>query len=207
MTKTAREDEDVIVRLDDGIFFKIVVDKTVKEQFLNTLVNNALGPELTGYEVLNGVLEDGRRVRLYLPSGMREKIPFLRVKNTNPDPKGPQLAPCPTCDEKTFGVNSLLTAVSGPQVSDWIAEYRQHICENCQEKDSETGEQLYRFVDGLPFCGIPRPFTHGVVPSLEEIKNAKRNDFAKGCGCNLEQKVKYALAECPRKKWLQAIKG
>jgi hypothetical protein len=199
--------EEVPVKLDDGMFFKIVVDAAVKAAYLNALVENAKAPELPGYEILNGVLEDGRRVRLYLPEGMRDKISFLRVKDTNPDPNSPELKPCVDCSAKTFGVGSYLTATTGPAAADWVAEYRQHICEACQEKDSETGAQLYRFVDNLPFCGIPRPFTHGIIPSLEELANARRNDAVKGCGCNLEQKVTYALAECPRKKWLQAIKG
>ena len=90
--------------------------------------------------------------------------------------------------KKTFGFMSMLQAkLSGPVDLD-IASARINLCFTCQEQDDE-GELLYRELGGTPYCGQPR------------MEKVWRDEKAKGCGCDLDEKVRYRVSACPRGKW------
>lgn len=94
-------------------------------------------------------------------------------------------------DNTTWGVKSLAeAALSGDSPRD-IQEQRFNLCKNCNIKDLK-GEKLFREINGVAYCGIPR---------LSELGKIKRDERHWGCGCKLVEKIAYNASQCPFRVW------
>ncbi len=94
-------------------------------------------------------------------------------------------------DNKTWGLINLSKAVISGEVSNVVRNYRFQTCLKCEIRDID-GARLFREEDGIYFCGIPR---------LSELAKIKRDERHWGCGCELEEKIRYIDSECPFKVW------
>lgn len=108
--------------------------------------------------------------------------------------------PCSPCVGKSTGIGGLVRAVAYGPADARTQEARMLTCQGCPERGGD-GERLFREIDGKHFCGIPRPFARGTVPTLEEVRHAYRDETVDGCGCELEFKTSRAEADCPKGLW------
>jgi hypothetical protein len=89
---------------------------------------------------------------------------------------------------KSMGLLSFLKAKLGGKVKQEVAKQRLEICAACEEQTSE-GVRLFRVQDDVAYCGVPR------------LENVLRDEYAEGCGCDLNEMVRYKKTSCPRVKW------
>ncbi len=116
--------------------------------------------------------------------------------------------PCPTCFEKyakeakpIWSFGNYFKAIKSGMVDPIVQKFRISLCKACMEvevndKGRKLPKRLFRNVpreNGKPHCGEP-------IPVWQRLWN-KRKQFNWGCGCNLEDKVKWRASECPRGKW------
>lgn len=110
------------------------------------------------------------------------------------------LAPEPIAAKDTdkgrtrIGVMKFARAITSGKVKANIQKMRFGACIGCtqfvrDEDGNDTGERLFRMINGEPYCGVPA--TRKVI----------RNEVRDGCGCNLNAKTQYVKSECPRKIW------
>ncbi|KKN73356.1 hypothetical protein LCGC14_0401690 [marine sediment metagenome] len=83
----------------------------------------------------------------------------------------------------------------GGRVQEKYRAVREMICRHCPEETFDdrgrpTGEKLFRTHLRRPYCGVP---WYG--------KLTKRDVHRLGCGCNLDDKVKWEDSACPRGRW------
>ncbi len=82
----------------------------------------------------------------------------------------------------------------GGKIDGKVAKMRLAVCTTCPERvkdknDNDTGEKLFRYDNETPYCGVPwREQTRRLV-------------YHEGCGCNLQDKTLWKIAECPRGLW------
>lgn len=126
------------------------------------------------------------------PTAATKKSPDVHLELT----LGPNLDPDVVADKgKTrIGVLQYAKAITGGKVKGRIQKLRYAACVSCEhfvrdEDGRDTSERLFREINGVPYCGVPK--AHKVV----------RNEVRDGCGCNLNDKIKYTKSECPRKIW------
>jgi len=130
-----------------------------------------------------------------------ELNPKREERTTTPCAKNDPKSPCAQAREhKSLGVASLLKATTSPTVDARIAAERLDVCRSCRAVDS-GGERLFREIEALHFCGAPRAFAGGKIPSLKQLIKTYRDETVDGCGCELSDKVQYSAAECPLKLW------
>ena len=92
--------------------------------------------------------------------------------------------------KKSFGAASYVKAKLGGEIATQVQEMRWSLCVGCQEKDVDSGEKLFqRDGPNLAFCG-PK---HGLIE--------RRDESSHGCGCELNDKVKWKKSTCPRGRW------
>lgn len=94
--------------------------------------------------------------------------------------------------KKTLGLISMLTAKAGKLVPDTLRKMRLAICHTCPESETGTNVKLFRRIDGNEYCGLPR---------LADITKIYRDETQTGCGCDLADKTRYELSQCPRGRW------
>lgn len=80
-------------------------------------------------------------------------------------------------------------------IADRYLEIRRQACLHCPEQKLDrhgrtTGERLFIVHRSTPFCG---------TPWFGKLKG--RSPWRDGCGCNLNEKIRYVDAECPRGRW------
>lgn len=117
-----------------------------------------------------------------------------RLSPVNSIVSGPNLRGQGCCGGKTLAVTSFIKAKLSGKVDDTVAQERLSICQACKEceKDdsgAQTGDQLFRMIGDAHYCGKPW------------IDLPYRNQDQSGCGCNLDEKVQWKDAACPRQKW------
>ncbi len=104
--------------------------------------------------------------------------------------------PSPEEAKKTLGIISMLAAKTGKQVDDNVRKMRMAVCTNCHEvervRKGEKASRLFRVKDGHKYCGAPR---------LSDITKIYRDEADVGCGCDLDDKVRWDRAQCPRGHW------
>lgn len=108
-------------------------------------------------------------------------------------------ARAPTADEarKTMGLISMIAAKTGKQVNENLRKMRMAVCMSCREVErlrdkGSKGERLYRVIDGHKYCGLPR---------MADLTKVYRDESDLGCGCDLDDKVRWERASCPRNHW------
>ncbi len=109
-----------------------------------------------------------------------------------PENNLPSVAGCANCgkENKAIGALDLAKAVFSGKTTEKIATSRLAQCKKCEHKDADTGEKLFRTIDGKIYCGAPRIGW-----------KIYRDDKRLGCGCNLAQKIWYNNAACPLGHW------
>lgn len=190
----------------DGRPASFTVPDADVETFIPAIINNAAIPLAAipaGLSPLDVILDDGRRVRFF---GAPQMIPAMIASFTQPGgiggPSGGAavkdvaVRPCKGCG-KSLGVGSLAEALLSGEAPLAFQEARVQVCEHrCTAVDSQ-GNKIYRVIDGVGFCGVPRPGARSLIPTLEEMKMMYRDETKDGCGCPVKEKAKYKASRCP----------
>ena len=92
------------------------------------------------------------------------------------------------------GVMDYTRTKFGKLIDDKTRKMRRALCQHCKQvvvdvDDKETVERLFRTIDGVNYCG--EPF----------VDKPNRNEFKDGCGCDVDDKVKWKNSACPRGLW------
>ena len=150
---------------------------------LSFIYTNRLFFNINPEQVCSGKgIEAPKDVVVPMSSNVKELI------STTTDSKG-----CTGCAQreqlKKLGLLSYLKAKTSGLVEEDIQSKRLEICKNCKETEKDTNNQLYRVIENKSYCGQPR------------LENIYRDEVEVGCGCNIEDKVKWNMSACPRMKW------
>ncbi len=102
--------------------------------------------------------------------------------------------PCEHCTEPDFGIADFLKAKLSGYARGSTQKARMIMCNLCQEceyipEEKKIGPKLFKKINGKSFCGDPR------------VKKLRRDSFLIGCGCHLEDKVRWRASKCPRDLW------
>lgn len=93
-------------------------------------------------------------------------------------------------NKKSYGIIDYAKAKLSGKVDDLTSKVRLAVCKTCIHRDQDTGQRLFRVIDGKFYCGEPRIFG-----------SLYRDDVRVGCGCDLEEKCSYVESKCPRRSW------